>query len=231
MEENVNQILSSDSNPDTNLKNEKNKKSLLVKKFFKIQFVFFSILTIVCTGYYIYYQYDKYQNEKLSQNLSDDFNITKLYAPSSSDIFAQRLSSKVYQKGNTSFTIVGLIEIPKIEINYPIISNFDKDLLKIAPCKFYGPEANTVGNLCIAGHNYNSYKFFSRLKDLAIGDSIFIYDLKGQKIEYSVMKSYETDYDDLSCMNQNTNGKKEITLITCNNIKNRRRIIKATEKG
>lgn len=52
----------------------------------------------------------------------------------------------------------------------------------------------------------------------------------GNKVSYSIYESYETDYNDLSCINQDTAGKREITLITCNNIKNRRRIIKATEK-
>lgn len=87
------------------------------------------------------------------------------------------------------------------------------------------------GNLCIAGHNYNNYQFFSRLKKLNIGDIIYIYDLNGNKIAYRIYKSYETDYDDLTCTTQETNGKREITLITCNNIKNKRRIIKAIEKG
>lgn len=49
-------------------------------------------------------------------------------------------------------------------------------------------------------------------------------------MEYLVYKTYETDYNDLDCINQDTNNKKEITLITCNNIKNKRRVIKATQK-
>lgn len=85
------------------------------------------------------------------------------------------------------------------------------------------------GNFCIAGHNYNNYQFFSRLKKLNIGDVIDIYDIKGRKISYEVYDSFETDYDDLSCISQNTEGKREITLVTCNNIKNRRRVIKAKE--
>lgn len=52
----------------------------------------------------------------------------------------------------------------------------------------------------------------------------------GKKINYSIYKSYETDANDLDCINQDTNEKKEITLITCNNIKNRRKVIKAVEK-
>ena len=55
------------------------------------------------------------------------------------------------------------------------------NLLKIAPCRFYGPMPNEVGNICIAGHNYNSYKFFSRLKNLSIGDVITIFDLSRKK--------------------------------------------------
>ncbi len=85
------------------------------------------------------------------------------------------------------------------------------------------------GNMCVAGHNYNSYKFFSKLKELKIGDSINIYDLSGKKVKYTVYDSYETDYDNLNCLNQDTNGKREITLITCNNIKNKRRVVKASE--
>jgi LPXTG-site transpeptidase (sortase) family protein len=84
--------------------------------------------------------------------------------------------------------------------------------------------------MCIAGHNYNNYQFFSRLRKLNIGDSIYIYDLNGKKIEYIVYKNYETNSNDLSCTNQNTDGKREITLITCNNIKTQRRIVKAREK-
>jgi LPXTG-site transpeptidase (sortase) family protein len=84
--------------------------------------------------------------------------------------------------------------------------------------------------MCIAGHNYNNYQFFSRLKKLNVGDSIYIYDLSGNKQEYVVYKNYETDASDVSCTSQNTNGKREITLITCNNIKTQRRIVKAREK-
>ena len=53
----------------------------------------------------------------------------------------------------------------------------------------------------------------------------------GNKVRYEVYKNYETNFDDLSCTNQDTNGKVEITLVTCNNIKNKRRIIKAIKKG
>lgn len=52
----------------------------------------------------------------------------------------------------------------------------------------------------------------------------------GNKLDYKIYDSFETDYNNLSCTSQDTNGKKEITLITCNNIKNKRRVIKAYQK-
>lgn len=52
----------------------------------------------------------------------------------------------------------------------------------------------------------------------------------GAKVNYEVYLSTEIAAHDLSCTNQNTNGKREITLITCNNVKNRRRLIKAIEQ-
>lgn len=60
---------------------------------------------------------------------------------------------------------------------------------------------------------------------------LFLYMIYlGKKLDYAVYDSYETDYDDLSCMSQDTDNLRELTLITCNNKKNKRRVIKALEK-
>jgi len=101
------------------------------------------------------------------------------------------------------------------------------ELLKIAPCKFYGPYPNEIGNLCIAGHNYNNNLFFSNIYKLNIGDEINIYDSSNSLIKYYVYKKYETNKNDTSSTSQNTNGNKEITLVTCNNFNGNRLIIKA----
>lgn len=212
-------------NKNTDKKNSKFKKT----SFFKFQFILCTIIALSFSVYYGYSLYDNNKKENISKKLVDNFNITSLYADN--NYTSTRISGEnTYQAEENKFNVVGLIEINSININYPIISTFNYDLLKISPCRFFGPMPNEVGNLCIAGHNYNSYKFFSKLKDLKIGDIINIYDLSGNKLAYSVYDSFETNYDDLNCINQDTNGKREITLITCNNIKNRRRVIKATEK-
>lgn len=223
----MNQILFlKDNKISTNTNSKQKRKNSIKSLFLKFEVFAFSFASISFSIYYGYSLYNNYKKENISKKLINNFNISRVYA--NEDYNASILpTTNLYETDSSKFEVIGLIEITSIKINYPIISKFNNDLLKIAPCRFYGPMPNEVGNMCIAGHNYNSYKFFSKLKDLKIGDKINIYDLSGNKVIYSVYNSYEVSYDDLSCTNQDTGGKKEITLITCNNIKNQRRVIKA----
>lgn len=81
--------------------------------------------------------------------------------------------------------------------------------------------------MCVAAHNYDNDKFFSKIHTLYINDSIYIYNLSGEKQEYNVIENFETDFDDTSCTSQETEGKQELTLVTCNNVNNKRIIVKA----
>ncbi len=197
------------------------------KGFFIFQFVFSITLFILLIFYYFYTQYEYKKQEQISQKLINNFNITSLYSNNTTPSF---IRTSTDSQELPSFSVIGLIEIDTIGVYYPIISEVSDEFLKIAPCRFYGPMPNQVGNLCIAGHNYNNYKFFSRLKKLSIGDKINIYDTSGNKLAYKIYKKNEINSDDFSCINQDTNGKKEITLITCNNIKNKRLLIQAVNE-
>ena len=218
----MNQILNFyDNFSISNSNNNNNKNKLIIYKiFFYICILTFVLLII----YYVYTQYTYKKEEKIAKKIVDNFNISSLY---SSNNEYEAIQSSLTDSTKENLSIIGIIEIPSIGINYPIISNVSEEYLKIAPCRFYGPLPNQIGNMCIAGHNYNNYKFFSRIKNLNLNDKINIYDLSGTKVVYSVYKKYEINSNDFSCTNQNTNGRKELTLITCNNIKDKRRVIKA----
>ena len=122
-----------------------------------------------------------------------------------------------------------VLEIDKIDIFYPVIREMTMDNLKIAPTKFYGPDANEIGNYCIVGHNYHSEAHFSRLKELEINDIVYLTDKKGKKVEYIVYQKYEINPDDLSCLSQNNGDIREVTLITCTNDSQRRLVVKCKE--
>ena len=127
----------------------------------------------------------------------------------------------------TDYYTIATINIPKINVNYPILSETTTELLKISPCKFWGADPNQVGNFCIVGHNYRNSLFFSKVPTLEYGDIIEITDLSGKTVQYSVYNKYIVNPDDTTCTTQLTNGRTEITLITCTNDSKQRYVIKA----
>ncbi len=129
----------------------------------------------------------------------------------------------------TEYYVLATINIPAIDCTYPILNQSTEELLKISPCKFWGAEPNEVGNFCIVGHNYRSNKFFSHVPSLSIGDTIEITDLTNRTLVYEIYDKYVVQPEDTTCTTQRTNGKKEVTLITCTNDSKQRVIIKAKE--
>ena len=142
----------------------------------------------------------------------------------------QRVVSPVYHKtkSGTVYYTIGQVYIPKVNINYPIISETNDTLMKLGITKYWGCNPNEVGNMSIVGHNYrNDGKYFSRLHYVTNGDVIYITDLYGQTLAYKVYKTMVVDPYDTSCTSQLTNGRTEVTLITCYNKGTQRFVVKA----
>lgn len=224
------------------------------KKFFRIEFFISVFLLCVLSSYAIYAEYDRNKSEQVSQEILDgiefqdgtetveeEVTVVILNAIPEEDEVAQTQTvqtevpvdvpeeQKSIASDGTVYYTIGVINIPSINVNYPILSTYSDALLKISPCKFHGPNPNEVGNLCIAGHNYKNSKFFSKVPTLKNGDKVEITDLGGNTVKYAVYDKYIVNPDELECTSQLTNGKKEITLITCTNDNKKRYIIKARE--
>ena len=127
------------------------------------------------------------------------------------------------------YKIEGIIEIPKINIKYPIINQTNEETMKLSVTKFWGPQVNEIGNYTIAGHNNRDGTMFGKTKYLQIGDVIKITNLKNETIEYTVFKIYSIDSDDVSCVESVEPGTREITLITCTNGHKNRLVTKARQ--
>ena len=84
--------------------------------------------------------------------------------------------------------------------------------------------------MCIAAHNYNDDRFFGNLDKLDLGDEIKIYDSSGYFLSYFVYDKFEVENSNTTSTDQNTNGLREITLVTCNNFNKKRLIVKAKQK-
>ena len=224
------------------------------KKFFKIEFFLSVFLLCVLSSYAIYAEYDRNKSEEVSKEILAGINFTPeteiieeevtvviLNAIPEEEQIAQTQTvqtevtidvpdeQKSVASDGTEYYTIGVVNIPSLEVNYPILSTYSDELLKIAPCKFHGPNPNEIGNLCIAGHNYRNSKFFSKVPNMELGDTIEITDLGGNTIIYAVYDKFIVNPDELDCTSQLTGGKKEITLITCTDDNKQRHIIKARE--
>ena len=127
------------------------------------------------------------------------------------------------------YKIEGIIETPKINIKYPIIDHTNEETMKVSITKFWGPQANEIGNYTVAGHNNKDGTMFGKTKYLQIGDKIKLTNLKNETIEYEIFKIYSIDPDDVSCVESVENGTREITLITCTNGHKNRLVTKARQ--
>lgn len=127
------------------------------------------------------------------------------------------------------YKIIGKIEIPKLNLNTYIINETNKKSLKVSVTKLYGPTINQVGNFCIAGHNYRNNKMFGGIKKLDKGDEIILTDTYDRKVKYEVYETFQADPKDVSALNQETGGEREVTLITCTTGAIKRVIVKAVE--
>lgn len=132
------------------------------------------------------------------------------------------------ENGQT-YNVDCVLNIPSLEINYPVLQDYSEENLKISITKFWGGKPNEAGNYVIAGHNYRNKKMFGKLSQIKKGDICELTDYTGRTIKYSVYETFIVDPDDTSCTSQLTNGKKEITLITCTNYGKQRLIVKARE--
>lgn len=196
-------------------------QKLRIKKKY---FIIFLISIIICNIiiFYFLFSFFKRLNEQNQTNLlKEKYNINTLYS-TNTKYTSLKLSNDI--------SIIGLIEIPKLDISYPILSESNDDLLKISVCRFSGPLPNRIGNLCIAGHNYKNTLMFSKLNKLNIGDYIYVTDLNNTKLEYVIYNKFKVKENNLNCIENTKNI--EITLITCNDTNNSERIvIKAKMKG
>lgn len=165
-------------------------------------------------------------NNVITNTVTPNVNINDLYQDNTTD----SNGSDVTYMG---YTVIGTIEIPAIDIKYPIIPDDEASLnsLNVAIVKLYplGTGLNEVGNAVFAGHNYRNGTFFSNNKRLQNGDKIYITDLTGERVEYEIYRKYTTGTGDSTYMNRDTDGRREISLTTCTDDTTQRLIIWARE--
>lgn len=176
------------------------------------------------------------------QSNKEEIDITKLardarsYIENTQDgsnILNATPEQEVYTtESGARYTTNSIVSIPSLDISYPVLTTAQEsidEVLKISLVKFWGGNPNEVGNYVVVGHNYKNKKMFGKLSSINVGDEVELTDLTGRTLKYQVYDKYKVDPNDTKCTSQRTNGKKEITLITCTNYGTQRLVVKARE--
>ena len=103
---------------------------------------------------------------------------------------------------------IGVLRIPALELELPVISEWNYPNLKTAPCRYSG--SAYLNNLIICGHNYTSH--FGRLKTLSEGDIATFTDIDGNVFIYKMVEQETLNPTDIEGMES---GNWDLTLFTC----------------
>ena len=223
---------------------------MLNSKYNKILTVILIIVIVIIfalLGFWGYQTYKKYFLERDIDSALEEFNQTISNTTNKKNEFTgsepinftavdNGVSNNISSGNSTSdvvtyegFTVVGRMEIPKIDLDLPVLERATKNSLEKSIGVLMGPGLNQVGNTIIVGHNYRNNTFFSRNSELENGDKIYITDTTGTRIEYTIYNIYTTSSEDSDYITRDTAGKREISLSTCTSYSRYRLVIWASE--
>ena len=103
---------------------------------------------------------------------------------------------------------IGVLRIPTLELELPVISEWNYPNLKSAPCRYSG--SAYLNNLIICGHNYTSH--FGTLKNLWEGDIATFTDMDGNVFTYKMVERETLLPTSIDAMES---GEWDLTLFTC----------------
>lgn len=170
------------------------------------------------------------------------FVVRKFYKSNQTENEAKSIVEEIKENLNTQneseayidaelggYKVIGIIKIPKINLEYPILEKTNTESLNISITKFWGNEINEIGNVTLAGHNNLNGVMFGKIKKLSNGDILELTDIQNITLKYEVFETKVIDPNDISCILPIEEGRREVTLITCTNGRSNRFIVKAKE--
>ena len=107
------------------------------------------------------------------------------------------------------YEYIGYVSIPDLELELPIMAEWDYSRLKIAPCRHFG--SSRTDDLVIAAHNYKTH--FGSLSKLRSGAEVIFTDMDGIENRYVLVKDPQTLAPDAVDAVQNSGY--DLVLYTC----------------
>ena len=103
---------------------------------------------------------------------------------------------------------IGIINIPTLNLELPVMSDWSYEKMKISPVRYYG--SFETDDLVICAHSYKT--FFRYIKNLVVGDILIFTDMGGNSYLYKVEVIENLGPTDIKEMIEN---EFDLTLFTC----------------
>lgn len=190
---------------------------------YKIILIVLIAIAIVLTVLVVKKNLESQKIENQAQAVLAEIKTRKIDNPEQIDVI-QEIDEEI-----EGYKVIGIIKIPKIEIEYPILEKTDKTSLNLSITKFWGEKINQKGNVVLAGHNNLNNTMFGKINKLENGDIIELTDSQMVTVKYQVFKTYVIDPNDITCILPENENSREVTLITCTNGNKNRYVVKARE--
>ena len=110
-----------------------------------------------------------------------------------------------------TYDYAGVIAIPDLSLELPVIDQWNYARLKVAPCRQSGAAAD--GDLVIAAHNYKSH--FGYLDRLEPGASVIFTDMEGTVYRYAVEEIRQLEPEDAEDVSSVFSSEYPLVLYTC----------------
>jgi len=124
-------------------------------------------------------------------------------------ISTQSLSPQMPVVTIDGYDYIGYISIPELELELPVMAEWDYNRLEIAPCRHFG--SLETDDLVIAAHNYTSH--FGSLSEMSPGAELVFTNMDGVETNYTLMTEPQRLAADAVDAVQNSGH--DLVLYTC----------------
>ena len=145
------------------------------------------------TGLLIYNNYENKKARESSDVMMESIRLS-IAENELKDVIYDPFDEEMKIKDIDGYGYIGYLSVPALNLDLPVMSEWDYGRLKIAPCRYYG--STKTDNLVIAAHNYRFH--FGYLGRLKVGDSVVFTDMEARFYRYkvtSVEQLMPTDVD------------------------------------
>ena len=155
-----------------------------------------ALLLLVAGGLFTYSRIDDYlaglrAQRVLAQVLNEGWDIAVDVEPGRgsgpSGFFAEILDDSDFEQNEPlNYTVIGILEIPRLGLVLPVLSASTYALLDISVGRFMGSVDERPERLVIAGHNYRSH--FGQVYTLRPGDALTFTTAEGETFHYEMVR-------------------------------------------